>query len=124
MIVVQLVGHVAPDTAAAGPDVARQRPRPLDLGQGPGRLAPPELELEEPVAGGVVPLGEEQVVLVPGVDMGDPPPVAQDLHRLRQPGDRQDLGLPEAGETSIKARQAIGNANATRSRRHEWDRPG
>ena len=39
-------------------------PWPLDLGQRPRRLSPPELELEEPVAGDVVPLREEEVVLV------------------------------------------------------------
>ena len=77
MIVAQLARHVAAEPQQPGPDVAGQRPWPLDLRQRPRGLAPPELELEEPVAGGVVSLGQEQVVLVPGVDVGDPPAVAQ-----------------------------------------------
>ncbi len=91
MIVVQLRVHVAAELQQARPDVARPGAGPLQLRQRPGRLLTPDLQLKEPVACRVVPLGQEQVVFAPGVDVGDPPPIAQDLHRLLQPGDRQLL---------------------------------
>ena len=91
MVMVQLRAHLAAERELAGPDVGGQGPGPLDLRHRAGRLSPPELELEEPIVRGVVPLRQEEVVLVLGIDVSDSPPVAHDLHRLPQPGDRELL---------------------------------
>ena len=101
MVMVQLPGHLAAERQQPGPDVAGQRPGPLDLRHRPGRPPPPELELEQPIAGGVVPLRQEQVVLVPGVDVRDPPAVAHDLHRLAAA--RGPPAPPRAGGAAIAA---------------------
>ena len=53
--------------------------RAQDGRHGPGRLPPPHLELEQPALGGAVALDEEQVVLVLGVDVVEPPAVGEDL---------------------------------------------
>ena len=58
--------------------------RPEDLGDGPGRLAPPQLELEQPIARRGEALREEQVGLVLRVDVVDAPAIADDLDPLRQ----------------------------------------
>jgi hypothetical protein len=50
-------------------------------------LAPPEFELEEPVTGGVIPLGEEQVFFGFRVDVGNAPVIDQNLHGLAEAGD-------------------------------------
>ena len=71
--------------------IALQLALAQDLRQRAGCLPAPELELEEPVAGGRVPLGEEQVRFVLGVDVVDAPAVAADFHRLSHAGHRQRL---------------------------------
>ena len=82
MIVIQLASHVAPELQQPRADVAGERPGPLDLGQRPRGPPSPELQLKEPVAGGRITLGEEQVVLVASIDMRDPPPIAQNFHGM------------------------------------------
>ena len=121
----QLAGHVAPEPQQAGPDVARQGPRPQDLGERPGGLAPPELELEESVPRHVEALGEEQVVFIPGVDMRDPPTIPQDLDGLLQPGDAEFFRSAAGGVG--EDREATGHvqgADQQTPMSHESDSPG
>ena len=73
VIVVQLGSHVAPEPVQPRPDVALQLAGPENLRDGARRPPPPDLELEEPVAGRRVALGEEEVRLVLGVDVVDAP---------------------------------------------------
>ena len=83
VVVVHLLRHVAPVLEEAEADVALQFALAQHLGDGPGGLRPPYLELEEAVARGRVPLREEEVVLGLGVDVVDPPVVADDLDGCR-----------------------------------------
>ena len=78
--------EVAPEAEQAGAGVALQLAGSENLGNRSGRPPAPDLELEEPVAGGRIALGEEQVMLVLGVDVGDPPAVGHDLDRSDQAG--------------------------------------
>ena len=78
--------HVQPRAA-----IARQLAPAGNLRHGSRGLAPPQLELEQPVPGRRVALGEEQVGLVLRVDVVDAPLVASDLHGRGQPGDRDRL---------------------------------
>ena len=84
VIVIQLGVEIAAEHVQPRADVALHFPRPENLGDRPGCLAPPQFELEQPVLRGGVALREEQVRLVLRVDVVDAPPVAQDLDRLRQ----------------------------------------
>ena len=103
----QLPGHVAPESQQTRPDVASQSDFALDLGHGPRGLPPPQLELEQTVARDVVPLREEQVVLIPGIDMCDSPLVAQDFHGRGQAGDGQLLrpAMDRDGQSQESASQ-------------------
>jgi hypothetical protein len=74
-------------------DVPVELPPAEDLGHGAGRLPPPDLELEQPVARRRVTLREEQVGLVLGVDVIDAPPVGHDLDRCPQTGELQRVPL-------------------------------
>ena len=93
VVVPQLGREVAPEAEQAGAGVALQLAGAEHLGDRSGRAAAPDLELEEPVAGGRVALREEQVVLVLGVDVGDPPAVGHDLDRCDQSGRSERLLL-------------------------------
>ena len=110
MIPAQLLRHVAPELQQAGPDVTRQGPWPLDLRQRSRGLAPPQLELKEPVAGDVIPLGEEEVVFVPCIDVGNTPAVAEDLDGLIQAGVGHLLGAPRA-DVVWTSKTATSNSN-------------
>src|SRR5215831_18543431 len=79
MIVGKLGLHVAAELEQSRTDVARELARAEQLGDGAGRLAPPQLELEEPVRGRDVPLREKQIVLVLRVDVRDAVSVAENL---------------------------------------------
>ena len=86
VVVAHLGREVAPEAEQAGAGVALELPRAEDLGDGAGGPPPPDLELEQPVAGRRVALGEEQVMLVLRVDVGDPPAVGHDLDRRNEAG--------------------------------------
>jgi len=58
--------------------ILSQGRRAQHLRQPPGADPPPELHLPEAVLGMDVPLGEEEVVGIGGVDMGNPPTVTDD----------------------------------------------
>jgi len=83
----QLLAEVASVFEQARPDVPAELLRPQDFGHGSGRLAPPEFELEEAVGSDVEALGEKEVVLVSGIDVGDAPGVADDLDGTVEAGD-------------------------------------
>ena len=92
MVVVHLDRHVAAVLEEAEADVALELVGAQHLGDGAGGLGAPHLELEEAVARGRVPLREEEVVLGLGVDVVDPPPVADDLDGGLQAGDGEGGG--------------------------------
>ena len=91
VVVVHLLGHVAAEAEEAEADVALELAGAQHFGDGARGLRAPDLELEEAVAGGGVPLGEEEVVLGLGVDVVDSPPVANDLDRGVEAGNGQAL---------------------------------
>ena len=74
-----LLAHVLSEHVETGADVPLQLRRAQDGRDRPRRLPPPHLELEETALGGAVTLDEEEVVLVLGVDVVEPPPVGEDL---------------------------------------------
>ena len=45
-----------------------------------------QVDLKEPIAGGIKSLGEKEIGLVPGVDVGHAPVIDQNLNRLSQVG--------------------------------------
>ena len=108
VIVVHLGGQVAAEPVQPRPDVALELARPENLRHRAGRLPPPHLELEQPVAGRRVALGEEEVRLVLGVDVVDAPAVGDDLHRRLQAGKLQALGLGR--DAGVVTRDAQGQA--------------
>ena len=65
------------------------RLRADDLGQAPAVVAPPQLHLPQTILGLHVALREEQVVGVPGVDVGYAPAIADDLDRVAKPGNHE-----------------------------------
>src|SRR5690606_36002166 len=79
----ELALHAPAVHEEARPAVALELSRAEYLGHGSRGLAAPELELEQPVVRRVVALREEEVVLVSGVDVRDPPPVADYLDGLQ-----------------------------------------
>ena len=93
VIVVHLGGQVATEPVQPRPDVALELAGTENLRDGARRLPPPHLELEQPVAGRRVALGEEEVRLVLGVDVVDAPAVGDDLHRRLEAGELQSFGL-------------------------------
>ena len=95
VVVIELGVEIAAEHVQARADVALELARPEDLGDGAGRLPPPQLELEQPILRGGVALREKQVRLVLRVDVVDAPPVAHDLDRLRQP--RRPAATSSAG---------------------------
>ena len=97
----QLLIEVPAELEEAGSDVPLELPRAQDLGHRARRLPAPQLELEEPVTGGVPALGEEQIMFGLGVDVRDPPAVHEDLDRLVEPGCIQARGsLSRQGRNS------------------------
>jgi hypothetical protein len=63
---------------------------------GPG--AAPKINLPQAVDGGHVALGEVEVILILGVDVGDAPLVPQDFDRRAQSGDAQLLAVERERE--------------------------
>jgi hypothetical protein len=80
----KLLVHVAAELVQPCADVPLQLARPEDLGGRACRLPAPQFELEKPIPRGAVALREEQVLLRSRVDVGDSPPVPEDLDRLRE----------------------------------------
>ena len=91
MVVRQLGIQVALEHVQPRAAIARQLTPAGNLRHRSRGLAPPQLELEQPIPGRRVALGEEQVGLVLRVDVVDAPLVASDLHGRGQPGDRDRL---------------------------------
>ena len=73
--------HVAAVEEEPGGAVLLDVVRPEDLGERALATPPPQVDLPQAVAGRVPALGEEQVVLTAGEDVGDAPTVDQDLDR-------------------------------------------
>ena len=86
MVVVHIQAQVAPGLQQARANITVERLGALNLGHGTGDPTTPDFELEQTVAGRVIALGKEQVVLVAGVDMGDAPAVGQDFDRFVEAG--------------------------------------
>ena len=84
MIVSHLLTHIAPEAKESGSGVSHHHAGPQDLRHRSRRLPTPDLQLEEPVSGHVESLGEEEVVLTPGIDVRHAPTIPQDLHRCVQ----------------------------------------
>ena len=105
VIVVHLGGHVAAEPVQPRPDVALQLAGPENLRHRARRPPPPDLELEQPVAGRRVALGEEEVRLALGVDVVEAPAVGDDLHRGLKPGELQALGLRPHGRAVARDTQ-------------------
>ncbi len=78
---------VEPDRASE--PVGRDREVREPSREAPARRAQRELDLEQPLRGLHEPLREPQVVERCGGQVGDPPPVPEDLDRFAQPRDRQ-----------------------------------
>ena len=86
--------------------IARQLAPAENLGHRAGGLPPPHLELEQPILRGGVALREEQVGLVLRVDVVDAPAVAEDLDRLRQPGNLRAVVAGACAERPRARRRA------------------
>ena len=76
--------HRSAITQQAGVDVALHRRRAHHFRQAALAGTLPQLHLEQPVAGRDITLREKQVVLIPGVDVGHAPGVAQHFDGLAQ----------------------------------------
>jgi hypothetical protein len=87
VIEVHVLSQIDPRPQQSCPNIAVECLRALNLSQRAGHLATPDFELEETITGGVVALGEEQIVLVLGVDVRDTPTVGQDFDGFLQTGD-------------------------------------
>ena len=107
VIPVQLRLEIAAEHVQPRADVALQLLAAEDLRDRAGRLAAPQLELEQPIARGGVALREEQIALALRVDVIDAPAVAQDLDRLTQPVDTQrGAGGRRAGRAGGRSQDA------------------
>ena len=84
-----LLLQVAAKAQQPRPDIAFQGFRPLDLGHCSSDTPAPDLKLEQAVSCGVIALGEKQVVLILGIDVGNAPAVGQDFDRLAETGEAQ-----------------------------------
>ena len=84
VVPVQFGLQVSAEPVQACADVALQLLRPEDFRDRAGSLPAPHLKLKQPIADGGIALGEEQIAFVPGIDMVEAPPVAQDLNRFRK----------------------------------------
>ena len=102
MIRSELLLEVSTESQEPRPDIPQQRFLPQDLGGGPRGLAPPHLQLKKPVRGDIKALGEKEVMLVPGVDVGNPPLVLNDFHRVTQAFEFE-LGLCGSGLPRAKS---------------------
>jgi hypothetical protein len=65
------------------------RLRADDLGQAPAVVTPPQLHLPQTILGLHIALRKEQVVGVPGVDVGHAPAIADDLDRVAKPSNHE-----------------------------------
>ena len=89
MIPVHFLGEVAAVHEKPVADVALQFLSAGDFSHGAGGLTAPQFQLEEPVAGDVIPLREKEVVFVFRVNVGDAPFVAEDFDGLLETGERE-----------------------------------
>jgi len=78
-----------PTNRQPGTRVVVERFRPEGFSQAAFSPAAPDLELPQPVLRHHVPLREEQVVVIPRVDVRNALLVADDLDRLLEPGQLQ-----------------------------------
>ena len=117
VVMSQLFFQVAPEPEEPRADVPPDRLRPEPFGHRPGGLPPPQFQLEEPVRGGVKPLGKKKIALAAGADMGDPPFVTDDLHGLLKAPDGDDLRPVRLLETSGRARDGRGQCQGRKKRR-------
>ena len=92
VIVAELPLHVAAKPEQPRADVALELSTSEQFGDSAGRLSPPDLELEQAVASGGVPLSEKEIVLVLRVDVRDAGVIADDLDGCSKRGDRERLG--------------------------------
>ena len=86
VIMTELALHVAAVSEQPRPDVALELSRPEQFRHCPCRLSSPDLELKEPIPSRRVTLGEEEIVLVAGVDVRDAGVVTDDLDRGSKAG--------------------------------------
>ena len=112
VVPVQFGLQVAAESMQPRADVALQLFRPENLGHGPRGLAPPHLELKQPIAGGGKALREEQIRFVPRINVVEPPPIAKHLDRLGEPGD----GQRRARRGCADARSAAGDEEQEREK--------
>src|SRR5207237_6045699 len=105
VVPVQLRLQIAAEAVQPRADVARQLLVAQNLRHGARRLAPPHLELEQPIARGRIPLYEEQVVLVLRVDVVDAPAIAQEIDRLAQAIDDERAGRGAGGRGADRGRR-------------------
>ena len=105
----QFLGGGAVPPQGANEAIGVQRGFTQYLGQPPGADAPRELHLPETILGVDVPLGEEEIVGVGGIDVGDAPTIADDGHlRLQTVRVERAIGLgPRAahGEEAVASNQ-------------------
>ncbi len=98
VVPVELLVEIAAKEEEAIADVAFEFARAEDFGDGSGGLAAPDFELEETVARDVVALGEEEVVFVFRVDVGDTPVVLEDFDGLGEAGELEGFRGAVGGE--------------------------
>ena len=108
-----LAGRVAPVEEEPCRPVLLDERRAEDLGELTEPPATPEVDLEEPVARRVEALHEEEVLLAPRVEVGDPPAVDQDLG-----------GPPEAGDTEGLDRRGLPGGRGERRERTGGEKGG
>ena len=114
----------SPEPHQPGAAVVVERLRTEDLRQPPLAPAAPHLHLPQPVLRHDVALCEEQVVVVPRVDVGHAPLVADHLDRLLQAGHREfpvDGGERAAGELVERRLRARAVRDATGGSRRQRD---
>ena len=98
VVPVEFLVEVAAKEEEAIADVAVEFVRAEDFSDGSGGLAAPDFELEETVARDVVALGEEEVVFVFRVDVGDAPVVLANFDGLGEAGELEGFGGGIGGE--------------------------
>jgi hypothetical protein len=108
VVPVEFLVEIAAKEEEAIADVAFEFAGAEDFGDGAGGLAAPDFELKEAVARDVVALGEEEVVFVFRVDVGDAPVVLADFD-----------GLSEAGKLDGFLRGMGGEGGGQREAREE-----
>lgn len=98
VVPVELLVEIAAKEEEAIADVAVEFVGAEDFGDGTGGLAAPDFELEETIPRDVVALGEEEVVFVFRVDVGDAPVILEDFDGLGEAGELEGFGGGIGGE--------------------------